>query len=334
MRNRLLLLILGLGAAAIAACTANNNQILLPPPGAVAIQNVYWTLGNGGTPSPQLEVATWPLTNTSVPTATVNSSVSNMLNRATSIAFDSSGRLWVIDAVSLSADQALVFNLPITTSSTPAFVLTLNGSSGVFGITFDAQGNLWAASFDNNRVFEYTGPFNSTTAVSPALTLVVTKPAQPVFDATGNLYVPVYLTTTGSVDVFDKPITNLMAPSATFAATLHSPFGAAFDGSGNLYLGLGNGSSAGGIARFNSNNLSNGATPNTTDSTGFVGNPFSFELAVDAAGNLYDADCGGAARLYVYPNVATSFSSSLAPTTTYTDASIATTGCVGGVAIH
>ena len=330
MRVIFLSCLLAVGAIIAAACTS-NSQVILPPPGSVALQNVYWSFDKS-TPGPELEVAAYPLTNSSVASVTVSSSVSNMLDEATSMLFDSSGRLWVVASGGVG-NTALVFNLPLTSSSTPAFVLTLNGSFGVFGIAFDAQGNLWASSFDNNRVFEYTGPFNSTGAVSAALTLVVTEPGQPAFDANGNLYVPVFMAA-GAIDVFDKPITNLMSPSATLNGVVN-PFGLAFDASGNLYAGLGDGFGSGaGIARFNSNNLANGATPNTTDSMGQVGNPFSFQLAVDGAGNLYNADCGSAARLYVYPTVSSSFGTTLAPTVTYTDANIAAAKCLGGVAVR
>ena len=329
MRVILLSCLVGVGTIIAAACTS-NSQVILPPPGSVAVANVYWTLDNFTTPRPELEVGPYPLTNASVPSVTLGSAASGLF-AAASLQFDSSGRLFVGRCQS-GTRTIWVFTLPITASSAPAFVLTLSSAGEICGFTFDAQGNLWVSSFNTNTVLEFTGPFNSTATISPALTLNVTNPGQPAFDANGNLYVPSFVMV-GIIDVFDRPITNLMSPSATLHGVVN-PFGLAFDGSGNLYAGLGDSVTGSGIARFNSSNLANGATPNTTDSTGQFGSPFSFQLAVDGAGNLYNADCGSAARLYVYPTVSSSFSSTLAPTVTYTDASIAASGCVGGVAVR
>jgi hypothetical protein len=71
------------------------------------------------------------------------------------------------------------------------------------------------------------------------------------------------------------------------------PAGLAFDGNGNLFVSIN--AATGAIAEYASDQLKSGDKPSVIDSTGIAANPYGADLAFDAAGNLYDADCGDTA---------------------------------------
>jgi hypothetical protein len=321
-------------AAALAGCNGSGG---LGPP-FVPPQNVYWSLFNNN--APQLEATAFPLTNASTVSTTVNKSIGNQLDHAEYMLFDSSGRLWVLNFE--NAPRINVFTLPLTAPSTPTFTLTFSDIGHAFGFIFDGSGNLWISDADNNRVFKYTGPFSSNATLTAAgaattLTLGLNRPEGLAFDQAGDLFVAnegIGSPCVGSVAKFSAPISN-SAPALLNGA--ENPYGLTFDAAGNLYVASSQNVHAGcsnGILRYNAGNFSAGATPNTVDATGLIGNYFGDQLAIDSLGNLYWGDCGSNARIYVYPSVATQFSSSLAPVTTFTDANITSTNCVGGVAIR
>ena len=156
------------------------------------------------------------------------------------------------------------------------------------------------------------------------------------FDLTGNLYSACenQNTVVDAVAVFLKgagfsnatPVDHYLSGPGKSVAL-------AFDKNGNLYVGSDLAAPNGGIAMYLSCNLASGATPNVYDSTGGVAF-IPYQFAFDPAGNLYDADCSASPHLYVYPTGSQSLSATLAPTASYTDANIAFSGCVFGVAVH
>lgn len=323
--------------AAVVALIGCSAKSTAPPP-PVAASNTYWTTFDGGPPNPNMEVAGFPLTNASVPSVIVNASVANGLSNAGYVQFDSSGRLWVenfTDPVVVN-----IFNVPLTASSTPAVTLTFSNIHHGFGMVFDSGGNVWMAAQTANSVYKFNGPFTANaTLSSPALTLTASLvgPQGLTMDAAGDLIVAqggvgTGTSCVGSIAIFKAPISNSTPVLLNGPA---SPDGVAVDSAGNLYAGGTNNAQAGcvsGVSRFSAANQANGAMPDIVDATGLPATFFSEALTIDPLGNLYYANCSSTSgNIIVYPTVATSFSTTLAPTVSFTDANIASSKCVGGV---
>jgi len=102
-----------------------------------------------------------------------------------------------------------------------------------------------------------------------------------VLAAPGDLYVAV----DGAVVKFAQDGTKI-----TVATGLNSPYGLAFDGAGNLFVGDTNTNA---IYKF---------TPSGTKSTFATGLSFPFSLAFDSAGNLFEADTNGMKILKFKPD--------------------------------
>jgi sugar lactone lactonase YvrE len=321
---------LRLNAPVVGIATALSSAPLFTP------QTVYWDLFKAGTTN-QLQFAATPLT-TSSPFTDISGTVGNGLHCSSGMTFDSSGRLWVISAVSGCSSPypslIQVFNVPITQSSVPVLSFTLPGTGNYDNLTFDHGGNLWVEDSANGSVSEFTGPFTSSGPLTAALTLTngITIPSGILVDAAGDVFVAnVTSSGTNSIAVFHTPVSNATVP--TFLNGLTQPGGLIFDAQGNLYASN-NASVGGAIVRYNANNLGNGATPNIVDTAGLVGQtPYEAGFAWDAEGNLYVADCGSNASVRVYPTATSQFSSSLAPSVNYTTPPVTATNCAWGIAI-
>jgi sugar lactone lactonase YvrE len=135
------------------------------------------------------------------------------LNAPNSVAFDSSGNLWVVDG-----HRVLKYNAPFSTHEAASLVIgqntftnssTVTTSTGMnfpAGIAFDSGGNLWISDKGNNRVLEYTAPFSTFEAASLVIgqsnfttsdagtfrnltSTTLDQPAGLAFDSSGNLWV-------------------------------------------------------------------------------------------------------------------------------------------------
>jgi sugar lactone lactonase YvrE len=118
------------------------------------------------------------------------------LDQPEGLAFDPSGKLWVINdlsppgsVVAFSASQLAASGNPV-----PAITLTDNGKGSVSGpaaLAFDGGGNLWMSNF--NSVVEFTGSqLTSTGSPTPTVTLgasVANCAHGLAFDAHGNLWI-------------------------------------------------------------------------------------------------------------------------------------------------
>jgi secreted PhoX family phosphatase len=135
------------------------------------------------------------------------------LNAPNSIAFDSSGNLWVADghrvlkyAAPFATHEAASLVIGQNTFTNSSIATTSTGLNTPGGLAFDSSGNLWVSDKLNNRVLEYTTPFSTFEAAS----LVI---GQPNFTSSAT-----------------TPVTQ---PTAT---SLNQPTGLAFDSSGNLWV--------------------------------------------------------------------------------------------------
>ncbi len=296
-------------------------------------QSVYWTLFTE-TSDPQIEFAALPLTANSQSTDIYGTS-QNMLNQTSAIGFDKAGRLWAFswNTGSGNPGNAYLFKLPLTSSSVPIYAFVLSQTSDPDHFRFDKSGNLWVNSYGTGTILEYKGPFTKSGTLTPALALTAgigPNNSGLAFDKHGNLYVSILASTgTKSIAVFAAPIQN---KTPYYLNGLTGPGGLIFDKHDNLYAQNDPGGINDAIVRYNSNDLKSGDSPSIVDPTGLYGMMYEAEFALDSTGNLYDADCGAMAQIFVYPTATQQFSSTLAPSVAYTNQYIAE-GCAWGIAV-
>jgi len=300
-----------------------------------AAQAIYWDLF-AQSPEPGMEETKLPLTVASSVTD-IQSNGTNLLRESNAMAIDSMDRLWVMSFPTQGEpEQAEVFTLPLTQESAPVLTFTFPGANDISSIEFDANGNLWGADFDIGDVYEFAGPFTTSGALDPAVTLAPGGHASGLaFDSHGDLFVSNGLSTgSDSIAVYSAPIGNAVS---YYLDGVSGPGGLIFDSLGDLYVGNDTDNGVGAaIDRFSAGNQASGDTPDIVDPTGMNGQPYAAAFAFDSEGNLYDADCGNTAAtgVRVYAAVATSFSSTEAPSIHFQDGNITTASCVWGIAIH
>jgi hypothetical protein len=325
--------------AAIAALAGCGAKLTTPPKLPSTGQMLYWSFfwTNKASGNEQIESTRLPLRNGSSVTL-VNGNATNSLNGSDSMAIDPSGRFWV-GAAPMSGtgnSHLYVFTSPPTNTSAPLYTLAIPAANDADHLIFDGSGNLWITSYGNQEIQEYTGPFTGSGSLTPALTLSLTfTPSGLAMDARGDLFVSnLDSSGTQSIAVFGAPILNGASPSY-YLDGLSGPGGLIFDSNGNLYASQNESGGTDYIVRYDSNDLNSGSTPSIEDPiTGSeAGNAYESNFSFDSAGNLYDADCGSPAHIYVYPLSKQQFSSTLAPSVSFTDATISSTGCVWGILV-
>lgn len=103
---------------------------------------------------------------------------------------DSTGRLWILtDGPSYNDPGSVsVFDLPLTSKSTPKYSFILKGTDGPYHLTFDRFGHLWVTSLLNHAVFEYVGPVKKSGTLSRKLRLTkgLSSPEGVAADSHGN----------------------------------------------------------------------------------------------------------------------------------------------------
>ncbi|HEY6325217.1 MAG TPA: hypothetical protein VIW73_01700 [Candidatus Cybelea sp.] len=298
-------------------------------------QSVYWSL-DGDSGVSQIQFADDPLRKNSRVT-TIDSNSNNQLVFSSGMHFDAQGRLWIITFGPYGGDPASVyiFDVPLTKKSQPRYEFVLQGTASLNQLAFDASGDLWVtedAEYGANAVVEYTGPFNRSGTLTPAVTLTdgIQGALGLAFDKTGNLYVSnLHADTNHSIAVFAAPASNR---PPYFLNGLHQPGGLIFDAAGNLY-GSDNFSSFSAIVRYNSNNLKAGARPDIVDRTSLT-EIAERNFALTSSGDLYFTNCGVHPSVYRYATSRKPFTAKLAPSIDYTNNQIRAVGCVWGIAIE
>jgi len=293
----------------------------------------------------------YPITSTSTLLTAINATAGNGLQFTENMVFQG-GNLYVVNES--TPNTVMVFTPPLTATTNPIAILTLPAAiTSAYGIAFDSAGNMWISDPPNDTINKFTCPCTTTGTLTAAVTM--TSPNFPngiAFDSTGNLWV--------AIDQATLSIGEYVLPAGGFVNStvitnrldgLGFVDSVAFDHTGNLYAGsdpptghkhrpVQQASSIHplpaeqtGIGFWPVANLVNNGMPTIINSTGLAAGFFSDQLAFDPAGNLYNADCGVTAQLYVYPTATSAWSTSLAPVI-YSDANIVTNDCVSGVAIH
>jgi uncharacterized protein (TIGR03437 family) len=219
--------------------------------------------------------------------ATSAGTAPGLLNKPRSVAFDSSGNLWVADtgnhrvvrfsagslnnAVPPSADLVIGQKDLFGGSANRGTTVGASGFDIPAGIAFDAQGALYVADFNNTRVLKFSAP----TASDPSASAVIGEPN---------------FTTRG-------------VPPQPSRSTLAGPTGVAVDNSGILYVAVPGDSR---VLMFSLNGAAGGAQNvlGQSDFTTTSANAGVFPLAspntlsapadvkVDGDGNAYVADTG------------------------------------------
>ena len=129
------------------------------------------------------------------------------------------------------------FDLPITGSSTPVFLIPALHPNPTFvnSVALDKEGTLYVADAEAGTISVYLPPLLNATA--PAFQITgVNQPAQIAFDAGGSLFVGAC----GSNQIlrFDPPfsVTSVPALTITLPGASQCPHGIAFDANGNLFV--------------------------------------------------------------------------------------------------
>lgn len=214
------------------------------------------------------EAASTVLGQDSFTTSTQTTTASGLGFPAKAIA-DSGGNIWVADTFN---NRILEYKQPLTSGMAASVVIgqsdftssnttapTQSSLIDPFGLAFDAAGDLWVVD-GNRRILEYVPPFTNGmsaslvigqsdfTSNSQATTASgLNFPTEVAFDATGNLwlvdqgnnrvleYKAPFSTGESANIVIGQPDFTSSA-SATTATGMNSPYGIAFDGSGNLWV--------------------------------------------------------------------------------------------------
>lgn len=203
-----------------------------------------------------------------------------------------------------------VFNLPVTSSSTPAQTDAAPAGDEVEEIYADSKGRLFVPIYKCNgsaytSVAVFDSPVTSSSQPAFALTASASWPENVAEDKSGNVYVSIEGPTDCCIDVFDGPVSGNMTDSLSVGANggganpLNSPYGMAFDGNGNLYV-----SSGSSILEY--------ATPLTASSAptaSVTPNDDEYGIAVDSSNRIFVSNATGKGMISVFTQPFTSSSS-------------------------
>jgi len=192
----------------------------------------------------------------------------NCLAAPHSLAFDSSGNMWVADSASnrvvkFSPPFASAMNATIAIGQpdllTSNYSVTQSSFYDPVSVAFDSAGNMWVADYANSRVIEFKAPFSTGMQASivighPTFTNSsyaytgnsgLDGPTAIAFDSSGNLWV----SDLARIMEFSPPFSNGMAASlvigqanftsyqsGTTSTLLRGPSSIAFDAAGNLWV--------------------------------------------------------------------------------------------------
>jgi hypothetical protein len=243
----------------------------------------------------------------------VTLSAATGLDQPSALAFDAAGDLFIGNEANntitvVPKASGGVFGQPVSTNLATT-VTAASGLSGVFGMAFDAAGDLFVASEGNSSVIvvpNETGTIfgkgvTANTAVRLLMYPSVDGPTSIAFDAQGDLFATNIVTDTITVDpassgtVFGQTVTANVPVALTAASALAAPWAMAFDTAGDLFIA--NDAATGGasvIPVATGSLFGQAVTADTTSSflPGQDGVFYSYGLAFDSAGDLYSSNNG------------------------------------------
>ena len=205
-------------------------------------------------------------------TSSGQSLTQNGMGNPESVALDGSGDIWSTDfnygrvlefepTFSNGMNASMVVGAPdFTTSTTDNEAGQNNLSGGAVGVAFDGTCNMYVSDFRNSRVLQFVPPFSNgmnaqlvigqsgfTSSGSATSPTGLSGPQFINFDQSGNLWVADYennrvleyeppFTTNESARVVIGQTDFTSGGSGTTQSTLASPFSAAFDPDGDLWV--------------------------------------------------------------------------------------------------
>ncbi|MGH7737907.1 MAG: hypothetical protein ACREMP_08615 [Candidatus Tyrphobacter sp.] len=199
-----------------------------------------------------------------------------------------------------SPGHIYVYDLPVTSSSTPSVTLSGVGSYPA-ELFVDAKGRLFVPLEGGTSVSVYTLPL--TTSSTPAFTLTTSAspPEDITEDASGSVYVS-DIDPGGYIDVYSGPVTSSRSPSYTISnnaigtSGLEDPFGIAIAPNGNLYA--------------SDNKDVNQFTPpfssTSVPSASVAGNFDNYGLLVDSSNRVFVANYSANGKINVFAQPFTS----------------------------
>jgi sugar lactone lactonase YvrE len=196
--------------------------------------------------------------------ASSSATTPNALQTPSGLAFDANGNLWVANSISVVEYTAAQLASATTGSASPApthYVTDSNATGETYDfVAFDAHGNLWVSA---SVAYQALLPGDTTYATQYADSVLEFSASQ-----LGNL----------ASDPTPTPVVSLGESIAQDNAGIQ--FGAlAFDGGGNLWLGLSGASGGGAVVRYPAANLAGNGQPDITltspNGTGY-GNSLAF----------------------------------------------------------
>ena len=181
--------------------------------------------------------------------------------------------------VSLAAGRTLSGNSALSPGYNNGYgyiIGSLGSAYGAYGITSDANGNIYFAEYDNNDVKKYSGGSFSVIATG------FKNPRGVALDSSGNLFV----SDTGNNAIKKITPDGIMT---THGSGFSSPYGIATDSSGNLF-----------VSDF-ANNAIKKVTPTGATSTLATG-VSTAGVAVDSAGNIFATESSSGLLLKITPS--------------------------------
>jgi sugar lactone lactonase YvrE len=275
------------GAAAATALATGGG----PEGAAFDASGNLWIANSSNNTVVEYNVSQLGASGNPTPAVTLSATGAGSLNDPFALAFDATGNLWVANFVGPTVVEFTASQLGASASPTPAVTLsaTAGSLSNPEGLAVDASGTLWVANEFNSTVVAFSpSQLGATGSPTPAVTLSATgagslsAPEGLAFDASGRLWVAnlgnstVVAFTASQFGANGSP-----TPAVTLSASgssLNSPQGLAFDGSGNLWVTNGGGST---VVQFAASQLvvSGAPIPNVTLSGSSLAGPFG--LAFD-----------------------------------------------------
>ena len=297
----------------LVACGGRGTSISLPPPVPTPIPQLF--VANYGSNS----VTQYPLNNltTSSPVT-----ISAGVNLPAALTFNRAGDLFVAnrgnDTVTTYPSSSYATAAP--TVITAGISFCPSGPCWPPALALDSTGDLFVVNDNNDTVTEY--PANNLTTASPTVipansiryTFITTALA---LDAAGNLYIANCFSS--SMTEYKPPDTVTEYPAGYYTtaspiiitASIDCPLGLSFDASGNLFV-LNHGSlhfpgdffAGFSVTKYPAGNYT---TPSPTVISSGMSYPYA--MALDAAGNLFVANCAcgtpGSVTIYPSDNLAT-----------------------------